>query len=380
MSKSYNVNIGTMYDKKYKGDQIMGNFLEILAKTLADEKINTAIISSLAIILLGYYCRKKNLFNENTAKVLTNVVLTVSLPALAFNSFMAAINPKTFTQGMNILIWGILVYIVLIVLTIPMFAAFKGDENDTLRVLTIFGSTTFFGIPIVNAIYGAEGALYAAIFNIGYRIFLYSYGYIKMSGLKITSKNIKTMFLNPIVIATFLGLFLWVFQANLPQTIVSVKDATSGEMVAKSFSIFRLDQTAPQIVRVLKYLGDLASPLAWLAIGATLGSVDFKAAISDKKTWYYTLMKVVAVPAINILFLVLLTSTGILPVDLTALGTVVIMMATPPATVAAAYAISFDKDALLASNASLLATIAAVVLTPVWIVVVQLLGQLGIFK
>lgn len=357
----------------------MVNFFEVLAKTLADEKINTAIISSLAIILLGYYCRKKNLFNENTAKVLTNVVLTVSLPALAFNSFMAAINPKTFTQGMNVLIWGILVYVVLIVLTIPMFAAFKGDENDTLRVLTIFGSTTFFGIPIVNAIYGAEGALYAAIFNIGYRIFLYSYGYIKMSGLKITSKNIKTMFLNPIVIATFLGLFLWVFQANLPQTVLSVKDATSGEMVEKSFSIFRLDQTAPQIVRVLKYLGDLASPLAWLSIGATLGSVDFKAAISDKKTWYYTVMKVIAVPAINIVFLVLLTTTGILPVNLTALGTVVIMMATPPATVAAAYAISFDKDALLASNASLLATIAAVVLTPVWIVVVQLLGQLGIF-
>lgn len=35
------------------------NFLDVFVKTLADQKINTAIISSIAIILLGYFCRKK---------------------------------------------------------------------------------------------------------------------------------------------------------------------------------------------------------------------------------------------------------------------------------------------------------------------------------
>ena len=68
------------------------NFLDVFVKTLADQKINTAIISSIAIILLGYFCRKKDLFKDNTAKVLTNVVLTVSLPALAFKSFLYCIN------------------------------------------------------------------------------------------------------------------------------------------------------------------------------------------------------------------------------------------------------------------------------------------------
>ena len=34
------------------------NFLDVFVKTLADQKINTAIISSIAIILLGYFCRK----------------------------------------------------------------------------------------------------------------------------------------------------------------------------------------------------------------------------------------------------------------------------------------------------------------------------------
>jgi len=54
-------------------------------------------------------------------------------------------------------------------------------------------------------------------------------------------------------------------------------------------------------------------------------------------------------------------------------------MATPTATVAAAYAISFDKDAVLASNASLLSTVLAVVMTPVWLVILEVINQIGIF-
>ena len=57
------------------------------------------------------------------------------------------------------------------------------------------------------------------------------------------------------------------------------------------------------------------------------------------------------------MILAVLTATNILPVNFEALATIVIMMATPAATVAAAYAISFDREALLASNASLLSTI-----------------------
>jgi len=77
--------------------------------------------------------------------------------------------------------------------------------------------------------------------------------------------------------------------------------------------------------------------------------------------------------------LAILTMTHILPVSYISLATIVIMMATPTATVAAAYAISFDKDAVLASNASLLSTVLAVVMTPVWLVILEVINQIGIF-
>lgn len=348
--------------------------LKIIQTTLTDMSIVSSITSTIFIILLGFFCRKKGIFNDQVGKILSKVVLTVALPALAFNSFMQDINKESLSEGMNILVWGLLIYIILIFISKPMYLKFKDDKQTTLRVLTIFGSTTFFGIPIVGAIYGAEGVLYASIFNIGYRIFLYSYAYIKMSGLKMETKNIKEMFLNPIVIATFLGLFIWIFQGSLPQVSVAAADGTVSQ-----FAFFRIDQTAVWLHKPLTYLAGLASPLAWLAIGATLGAVKFNTAVTDRTSWIYSINKIVLVPIINIVLLAILSLTGILSMSAICIGIVVIMMATPTATVAAAYAISFDKDAVLASNASLLSTITAVVMIPVWIIIINLISLSGIF-
>ncbi|API90993.1 malate permease [Virgibacillus pantothenticus] len=348
--------------------------LQEIQQTFTDMNIVSAISSTLFIILLGFFCRKRNIFNDQVGKMLSRVVLTVALPALAFNAFMKDIDAESLAEGIEVLIWGVAIYIILIIVSKPMYLKYKEDRQDTLRVLTIFGSTTFFGIPIVGAIYGAEGILYASIFNIGYRIFLYSYGYIKMSGLKMEAGNLKEMFLNPIVIATFLGLFIWAFQGYLPQVSVVAEDGTTSEV-----AFLRIDQTAPWLFQPMTYLAQLASPLAWLAIGATLGSVKLKTAITDRTSLFYSFNKVVIVPILNIVILAILALTNILVIGDVSLGTIVIMMATPTATVAAAYAISFDRDALLASNASLLSTIAAVIFIPIWIVVINLIAATAIF-
>lgn len=350
---------------------------EIIKNTLTDNALLGAIFSSISIILLGFMLRKKEMINTTAAKMLTKIVLTVALPALAFTSFMKDLNQEQLKQGMSILVWGFALYIILIPITKIMFAKVKGDKQDVYRILTIFGSTTFFGTPIVQAVYGSTGAMFANIFNIPYRVFLYSYAYVKMSGAKMDKdnlkKNMKEIFLNPIILATFTGLLIWVFQDYLPQVIVG-----SGEE-AKQVAILRIDQTVPWLYKPLTYLQSLASPLAWLAIGATLAEVPFKKAVVQKDAWGYSLVKVLLIPTINLGLLVVLSMTGILPVAYEGVATTVIMMATPTATVAAAYAISFDREAVFTSNCSLLSTVVAVVATPIWLVVLELTKNFGIF-
>lgn len=351
--------------------------LEIIKSTLSDNAILGAIFSSVSIILLGFYLRKRNMINSTASKMLTKVVLTVSLPALAFTSFMKDINGEQLKQGMSMLVWGFAIYLILIPLTKIMFAKVKGDKQDVYRVLTIFGSTTFFGTPIVTAVYGAIGTMYSNIFNIAYRVFLYSYAFIKMSGTKMDKenfkKNMKEIFLNPIILATFFGLFIWLCQDMLPQVNVTV----NGEV--KQYAFLRLDQTLPWFYKALDYLKALASPLAWISIGATLAEVPFKDAISQKDAWGYSFIKVLFIPVINLVLLVLVNQFGILPVSFEGMATTVIMMAAPTATVAAAYAINYDREALFTSNCSLLQQSLPLSAMPIWIVVLELIKTLGLF-
>lgn len=348
---------------------------QALFKTFTDMNIISSITSTLFIILLGFFLRKKNIFSDQFGKMMTKIVLSVSLPALAFNSFMAPIDDQTLKHGLAVLIFGILIYIILIFVSKLFYLGYDHDRQTVLSVLTTFGSTTFFGMPIVAAIYGPKGTMYASIFNIGYRIFLYSYAYIVMSGLKMTKKNIRQMFLNPVVLATFLGLILWIIQPYM-STLTGLNPETHK---AVTVAFYRIDVTAPWLFKPLTYLASLSSPLAWLAIGSTLGEISFKSAAKNKTSWYYTAIKTIVVPAINLALLFVLTVTKILPVSQVAMATILIMMATPTAAVAASYAIGFDREAVLTSNASFISTIGAVIMVPIWIVIISLIGSAGIF-
>lgn len=350
------------------------SLLEMITATLTDNKIVSSIASTVFIILLGFFCRKKGIFNAAVGKMLSKVVLTVALPALAFNSFMQDINPTMLKQGMNVLIWGVLIYIILIFISKPFFLSYNKDKQDVLRVLTIFGSTTFFGIPIVGAIYGPTGVMYSSIFNIGYRIFLYSYGYIKMSGLKMELKNLKTMFLNPIVIATFLYFVCLVISRLFATDECSYRGCT-----IQQFAFLRIDQTAVWLFKPMTYLAGLASPLAWLSIGSTLGRSASSRQLRIRPLGITASLRFGLYLLLTSSCCTLLTVSHILSVDSVALATIVIMMATPTATVAAAYAISFDKEAILTSNASLLSTITSVVMIPVWIITLNVIDKIGIF-
>ena len=78
---------------------------EIIKNTLTDNALLGAIFSSISIILLGFMLRKKEMINATAAKMLTKIVLTVALPALAFTSFMKDLNQEQLKQGMSILVW-----------------------------------------------------------------------------------------------------------------------------------------------------------------------------------------------------------------------------------------------------------------------------------
>lgn len=162
------------------------------------------------------------------------------------------------------------------------------------------------------------------------------------------------------------------FQASLPQVTVGMGDK------AWTGAFLRLDKTLPWFMKAVGYLASLSSPLAWLAIGMTLAQIKLKDAAKDASVWVYSAVKLLIIPAIMLVIMIIFKKIGFLSLDFVAITGVVIMLATPPATVAVSYAINFDKEALFSSNASLVATVLSIVAIIFWLIVLSAFNGMGL--
>ena len=349
------------------------NLGKILEDILNNNNIIGTISSVLIIILIGFIFTKKKILSEVTAENLSKIILFLAIPALSYNAFMQDMDSEKLNQSMSLLIWSIVIHLALIFISSIIFKKYGKSEKDVLRMITIFGSTTVFGIPVIQAVYGDLGAMYASVFNLPYRALLYTYGYITISEVKLKKENIGKIISNPVIVATFLGMGVWIFQKYLPQISINENG------IVRNYGILRIDKTAYWLFKPMQYLAALNAPLSWLSIGITLAGVPLGETLKSKISWKYSILKVSIIPMVLISLFVGLKLIVGYEISYIAVATIVIMMATPAATVIATYAINFRKEPLLVSSCSLASSILAVVMIPAFIVLIEILKVMGIF-
>ncbi|MGL5542773.1 MAG: AEC family transporter, partial [Fusobacteriaceae bacterium] len=297
---------------------------------------------------------KKEILKKDAAGVLSNIVLTLSIPALCVTAFLQDFNREILEEGFNLLIWSFVIHLLLMGAVGVFFFRHGKEKKTTLEILTAFGGVTVFGIPIAQALYGDTGIVYASIYCIAYRVFLYSYGYAKMADIHIRKENLLGIFLNPVIIITFISMGFWAFQDLMPQVII-------GE---RSYSMFRIDKTMFWIFKPLSYLAGLCSPLAWLATGLKLSESSFKESLTSVDAWYYSLVKVILIPVLFYFIINNLSRGGFFPLSPLALRVAMIMLSTPAASVVIAYAIKYRKEPEIASKCSLVSTLISIGFLP----------------
>lgn len=361
-----------------------------IAKAMSNTDLWIAIAKTIIIIFLGFILTKKKIFPQGTGKVLTKVVMTVALPCLAFSGFMTDYSLSQGVDAIVNLVFGFVIYIIFIFLAKLIFIWVKDPtKRNVLCVLFAFGSTTFFAQPLISAIFPAAYNN-SNMLNVAYRVFLYSYAYLAISGLKIgeneetsIGKTLKKIFLNPVILATLVGLVLWFMQA-IPGVNFVRKDWLTTNVSDKTYAIWRFDITLPWIHPVVKTLGGLSSPLVWLAIGCTLGNASIKEAATDKYAWIFSAIKVFGAPLIVLAILALVESIARACgypqlISAETMQSSLMMWMVPPATVAVAYCINFDKEKQMASNTSVISTLLAVPGIVIWVLVITLLTASGFF-
>jgi len=174
------------------------------------EVVITQIFILAIVVLIGVIAARLKVFTSDSKDVLSKVIFNISLPLMLFtNFFRLDATPRLIANSITILVLsGFVIFFLLLVgwVNVKVFRL-KDSEAAVFKVHSMFGNTIFLGFPLITALYGVEGLLYASMFQLVSTIIMWTAGVIILSHSQGTSwKKSLSKVLNPNTIATITGL------------------------------------------------------------------------------------------------------------------------------------------------------------------------------
>ena len=278
---------------------------------------------------VGFFCRKRGIFNDVARDKLTDFVVLVTLPCMIFESFHMAFSLETLKQGAASVAIALVMACVALLLGKVLYNRFPYEEKSILQYGTLVSNSGFAGLPVVSGAYGDQGLFLGSLFIIPTRILMWSAG-ISLFTRADAKQAVKKVLLNPGIIAVEVGLVRMVLQLPLPHFVDTAVDN----------------------------LGACTSPMAMALVGAILADVPLKT-VFDPKSFYLVAVRQFLLPGIC------LAALKLLQVDPLTIGVSVALTGMPIGSTTAILAQKYGADAQFASKCVFISTLTSLVTVPI---------------
>jgi malate permease and related proteins len=257
------------------------------------------------VVIIGTIAAKFKVLTPDTKDMLSKVIFNISLPLMLFTNFLKLeATPRLLANSFVVLsVSGFVILFMLFMgwITTRIFKI-KGREAAVFKAHSMFGNTIFLGFPLITALFGVEGLLYASMFQLVSNIIMWTVGVVVLTHGNGTSwKKSISRVLNPNTIATLAGLCFFLLSIKLPQLLV----------------------------KPLSELGAANTWLSMLYIGAMLVFSDVRGLLGKKSLYIISVNRLVLVPAILVsIFALIAAVAGVAPDKL--VTSVIILEASMP--------------------------------------------------
>lgn len=133
------------------------------------ETIINSIIKLGIAMLVGFVCIKTGYITKEQNNGLSKVIVRVTLPILIITSLTSLeFDTQKLKNSIYVLLVSIVVVAFLFAVGTVTSKISKMDKSRAImhRCMTCFGNVVFMAFPLIQALYGAEGLLYAAIYEL----------------------------------------------------------------------------------------------------------------------------------------------------------------------------------------------------------------------
>ncbi len=278
---------------------------------------------------VGMYCFKKRLIDPSTKQKLVDFILKITLPCMIFNSFNKPLTPDILKKTAMAFLVAFCIAVLSYVCGKILYNRYPLERKSILQYCTLVNNSGFLGMPMVSAVYGAEGLLFASIFIIPNRIMMWTAGLSLFTTSDFKSKC-RNIFLNPCIITVFLGLARRIFNLPFPRFL----------------------DTA------IANIGAITSPLSMIVIGTMLVGISWKTLL-EPSIFYLAAVRLVGLP------LVALVIMKFLHFDPMLTGVSLILTGMPAGSTSALLAAKYGADEDYASRCIITTTLMSLVTIPV---------------
>ena len=241
-----------------------------LSWLLAQQTMSFAIM-----IMMGFAVVRAGLIKSEDSQALSTLTIYVISPCMVVYAFQLEYSGDRL-YGLLLALGAALLYHVIFI-PVSALAARKLHLSAAEQGSIVYTNAGNFIVPLVYAILGREHVFYASAFVAVMNIFFFSHGVIMLG----TDKKIqwKKIFLNPNMLAIFVGIFMFLTQIRFPSLI----DTT------------------------ISNVGGIIGPVSMLLIGMLMAGEKISSILRSPRVWGIVVTRLIVIP---ILFMALLRVTG----------------------------------------------------------------------
>lgn len=303
------------------------------------------VLSIILMIAIGYILSYRGWFDSKSSKLISRLVVSVSLPAYMIANLMGQYDRDKLIH----LVSGSLVPFAsmgicyIIGLFIARMIRIAPNRRGTFCSMFSLSNTIFVGLPVNLALFGEESISFVLLYYIANTTLFWTIGVYGISSdggsndkKLFSASNIKRIFSPPLT-AFLLAIIMILIGIKLPKSILDT----------------------------CKYMGNLTTPLSMLFIGIVMQSVNLKQLKLDRSILALLLGRFIIAPAVVISICIFL------PIPPLMKKVFVIQSAMPAMTQTSIIAETYNADYKYAAVATTITTVASLLSIPLYMLLLN---------
>lgn len=283
------------------------------------------------LTLVGFICTRVGIIDTNTSKKLSVLSLKLVTPMLIFASYQIEFDIRIVKNLGLSFVLCLVAYAVQIPLAFLLARDKKGKNPrcNLERLCLIFSNCGFFGIPLINSLYGAEGSIYITAFITVFNILIWVLGVPLLVGKTSPKETLKNA-LSPATIATILGFACLILRIKVPAIVLEP----------------------------IQLIGNMNTPFAMIAAGSSIAGTKWLAGLKNPRTYYIMACRLLLIPAAAVFVF------RLIPLDSMLLMIPILAVACPVAAACPMLSALYGQDTNYASQLFAVTTILSILTIP----------------